>query len=161
MTKVYLDSWILRGLVSKKSSQRGDAKREISKLRSHSFDVSISQIVIGETISTVFRDYDDPNDAHNILTKLYDDIMPILDASSCMPPLTMDVYQKANELKNADSHLKDTDIIITAQALLDPNSERLLTNDRDLVNSRVIKEEEERMRQAGLRNVLLKIVDGL
>jgi len=160
-TRVYVDTWLLRGLVSKKKHERMDAKREISRLESNSFDVVIPQIVIGETVSVLMRDFPDPSEAKNRLVKLYDSIKKILDPSSCLPPISMLILEKARELKSGDGNLKDTDAIIVSHTLLDPNSQRLLTADTDLLNSEFIKQMENEMRASRIRRKRLKIVDGL
>ena len=48
-----------------------------------------------------------------------------------------------------------------AQALLDPDSQRLLTADRKMLESDVIVDGEERLGDSGSRRVQLGIVDGL
>ena len=78
-----------------------------------------------------------------------------------MPPINVDIIEKAKTLKDRDSHLQDTDAIIAAQALLDPVSQRLLTVDTVLLNSQAIKNEEKRMRENNERQSELKVVDGL
>jgi len=161
-TRIYLDTWLLRALISDKAQERSEANHEISKLRSQSFESVIPQIVLGETVSTIMRDFSDPNDIHNKLAKLYDSIRPILNPRTCLPPPTKEAYKIAEELKNADGNLRDTDLLIVAQALIDPESERLLTPDKDLLDSEVIREKEKEMREIDNSRIkLLKIVDGL
>jgi len=159
-TRVYLDTWILRALISKNNAERKDALHEITRLESNSFDVVISQVVLGEAFATIMRDYGS-NDIRRILSKLYDSLVKIVDADSCLPPITVNIVEKAKMLKKKDPRLKDTDAIIAAQALLDRYSQRLLTADTDLLHSRIIKDKEKRMRDEYERNLELKVVDGL
>lgn len=160
-TRVYLDTWLLRALISKESKKE-EVRREVTRLRSNSFDVIVPQIVLGEAFGTIMRDYDNPNEVRSILNKLYDHLRRMMDTpGSCIPPVTVDIMEKAKELKKADSYLGDTDIIIVAQALLDRTSQRLLTADTKLTSSTVIKEEERKMRQNDQRDLELRIVDGL
>lgn len=77
------------------------------------------------------------------------------------PPITMNTLEEAKLLKDHDEYLDDTDAIIVAQVLLDPNSQRLLTVDRILLDSKVIIHEEKRLRDLGNRIAKLRIVDGL
>jgi len=160
-TRVYVDTWLLRAFVSNNKHDASDARRELSKLRSSSFEAVIPQIVIGEAVSTILRDFSQPNDIHNKLSKLYDELQPILNFRQCMPPISMLIVNQANELKQKDGNLKDTDAIIASHALLDPQSQRLLTSDTDLLNSRVVIQVEEELRGSGIRRQKLKVVDGL
>lgn len=76
-TRVYLDTHVLRGLVSSNKSERSEMLNEISKLENTSFETIIPQIVLGEALTTIIRDYSDPNDAHVTIKHLYDKIMQI------------------------------------------------------------------------------------
>lgn len=161
-TKIYLGTWFLRAFVSRKSSKRSDVMPDFKKLQSNSFEAVIPQIVLGEAFATIMRGYDEPNSAYTVLKKLYEMLHKIIDSGSCIPTITVDIIEKAKKLKKDDSRLKDTDAIITAHALLNSDSQKLLTAvDTTMLNSRVIKDEEEIMRNADQRNSKLKIVDGL
>ncbi len=160
-TKVYLDTYVLRGLVSSKKPERSEALGEISKLANASFETVMPQIVLGEALATIIRDYSDPNDAHATIKHLYDKIMQIHVPDRGFPVITMKILGEAKLLKDRDEHLSDTDAIIVAQSLLDPDSQRLLTADRKMLDSDVIVDEEKHLRDSGSRRVQLRIVDGL
>ena len=161
-TRVYLDTWLLRALVSDQGHERGDAKHELSKLVSNSFEVVVPQIALGEAFATIMRDYSDNlAEAHNKLIKLHDDLKLVIDSRTCLPSPTILSLQYAQEMKNEDSNLRETDLLIVSQALVDPESQRLLTADRDLLDSMVITNKEQELRDSGNRNQVLKIVDGL
>lgn len=160
-TRVYLDTYVLRGLVSSNKPERSEALSEISKLANASFETIIPQIVLGEALATIIRDYPDPNDAHATIKRLYDRIVQIHVPDRGFPPISVKILGEAELLKDGDGHLGDTDAIIAAQALLDPDSQRLLTADRKMLESEAIRGEEERLRNSGDRRAKLKIVDGL
>ena len=162
ITNIYLDTWLLRGLVSENAAEKADANHHMNKLRSNVFNISVPQIALGEVFAVIMRDFrSDPIVAYTKLKKLFDDLMGILDVDACLPPPTVKSLQYARELKEGDNNLRETDLLIVAQALADPDSQRLLTPDKDLLDSRIIKEKEKQLRFSGERNVLLKIVDGL
>lgn len=160
-TKVYLDTWLLRAYVSEEPEDRADAKRELSRIRTDIYKIIVPQIVIGEAVSVIMRDFDDPSIARLKLTNLYDELKNIMDMKTCLPSLNNDIFLCAQRLKGFESELTDTDSLILAHAILDPDSDRLLTYDKVLLNSKPIKDEEERMRNASGRTRRLKIVDGL
>jgi len=160
-TIVFLDSWLLRGYVSSNTLEASDARHQLSKLESNSYSVFIPQIVIGETISTMLRDFPTKHDLDNKLSKLTDTLQSILDLRKNLPPLTMLVVDKAHELIEMDSVLDNTDALIASHALMEPYSQRLLTDDRKLLDSEAIKEMDKRMNSDRIRKKRLKIVDGL
>jgi predicted nucleic acid-binding protein len=162
MVKVYLDTWVLRAFVSEKASERADAKHELEKLRSNTYAVIVPQVVLGEVMSVILRDFNDATDGQRRLCSLHNELKNIItDMGTCLPPLTTEVFNCAQTLKSIEANLRDTDSLILAHALLDPNSQRLLTRDRTLLDSTRLQCEESRMRTEQLRSQRLKIVDGL
>ena len=84
ITNIYLDTWLLRGLVSENVAERTEANHHMSKLRAHVFQVSIPQIALGETVAIIMRDFrSDPTVAYTKLKKLYDDVIQILEFFLC------------------------------------------------------------------------------
>lgn len=98
---------------------------------------------------------------HIILTKLYDRLRSIMDMKASFPHLTQQVFECAQKLQLKDSYLEDTDSLILAHALIDPDSDRLITSDQILIDSTAITEFEQDMRDGGQRNTELRIVDSL
>ena len=161
-TKVFVDNHLLRGMLSETSLERADALHQFKKLNQNTYEAVIPQVAIGELVSISMRDFgDDPSEIHNKLGKLYENIHKILDVSICMPPPNKKSIEIAMELKNRDSNLDMTDLLILSQALIDRESQRFLTTDKKLLDSDVIKQKEEELRDSNDRVKRLKIVDGL
>ena len=159
-TKVYLDTWVVRGLVAKKRAEQNEVERMVRRLRYNVFEVVIPQIALGEAFAVIVRDYDETREADRALCKIRKELSFLpLSAKKGMPPLTLEIVQKAQELQEADTYLQDTDAIIAAQALLDPTSQRLLTHDKSLLRSSAIVNMEEKMRENGERSEELRVVD--
>lgn len=163
ITRVYLDTYFLNALISKKQSEKTEARDEFKRLQSNpgSFDVVIPQIVLGEAFSTILRDYGNDGDILDMLNELCKYLKETVDVETCLQSLTVKTLEKARMLMDNDEFLKDTDAIIMAQVLLDPKSQRLLTHDSVLMKSRTIKDEEKRMRASGQRELELRVVDGI
>lgn len=68
-----------------------------------------------------------------------------------------EVCELAAEIRERDYRIGPADSIITAQALLDPDSTRLLTTDREVIESKAIDEINERLTNEGERRRKLKI----
>ncbi len=157
--RVHLDTSVLRGYVSDKNGERSEAQRQISRLTNRSYETVISQIVLGEALATIIRDYKgDPTAAYTKIKCLYEKLMDMCrDLDHDIPPITMKILEEANRLTDIDG----TDKIIAAHALLDPDSQRLVSYDRRMIDSKEFRKEEERLREAGKRKYRLEIVDGL
>ena len=161
-TTVYVDSWLLRGITSMKFGDRKAAMREFTKLYNPSYTAVIPQIALGETINTMMRDMADDANAFNTATKkLFDSIANILDVSKCMPPPSPESFEIAHDLKHRDGSLDITDLLIVSQALADPDSERLLTADDNLVRSKEIKCKEAELYGCDKRRSRLRLTDRL
>lgn len=156
-----MDTWLLRALVSVDAGERGDALSIISKLEAHPHDIKVPQVALGEAISTIMRDYSDASGAYNALKKLYDHLKRMGISRSSLPPIKIDIVDEAKILKRLDSRLGDTDAIIAAQALLDPVSQKLLTVDTVMLNSKAIADEEIRLRKEGKRCMRMIVTDRL
>ncbi len=68
-----------------------------------------------------------------------------------------EVCRLAAEIRERDYRIKPADSMIAAQALLDPDSTRLLTTDREVIESKAIDEINERLTKEGRRRRKLKI----
>lgn len=158
-TRVHLDTSVLRGYVSDKNDERSEAQRQISRLTNRSYETVIPQIALGEALATIIRDYKgDPTAAYKKIKCLYEKLTDICrDLDHDIPPITMEILEEANRLTDIDG----TDKIIAAHALLDPDSQRLISYDRRMINSKEFRKEEERLWEADKRKQRLTIVDGL
>lgn len=160
--KVFIDSSLIRDLVSPTKPVRTAANDQISKLSRNNHVVFIPQIVLGETLSTLMRDYrNDPREGHNMLKKLYNKLLEIMDMNSSFPSLSQDITNCANKIQFRDSYVRGTDALVVAHALVEPDSNRLITSDANLIESSVITCIEKEMRDCGLRTTELRIVDSL
>ena len=85
---------------------------------------------------------------------LYDKIMQIHAPDRGFPAITMEILGEAKLPKDRDGHLSDTNAIMVAQALLDPDSQRLLTADRKMLDSDAIVDGKH-LRDSGNRRSIL------
>ena len=160
ITTIYLDTWFLRVMASNTQSDKREARAYLTKFKSNSFNVIVPQLAIGEAFSTILRDCGDPNEAYNSLKKLLD-MLNVITKPDCLKPMKITIAKKAVELKTVDSQLGDTDTILVAHALIDPDSQMFFTFDSKLLKSIAIITEEEKMRNDNQRKQKLKIVDTL
>jgi predicted nucleic acid-binding protein len=159
--RVYLDTWVLRGIVSDERGDKEDTKELIRRIRDNSHQVIVPQIVIAETFSTIMRDYTNAVDVHCKMKGVYDQLSGIMDFRNSLPSLNPDIFMCAQNLQGVETRLKDTDSLILAHAILDPISDRLITHDAILLHSNALQNEIGDRRTNGLRSNRLKIVDGL
>jgi predicted nucleic acid-binding protein len=160
--KVFLDSSIIRDLVSPVRRVRTAANDQIGRLNRDSHDVFVPQIVLGEALSTLMRDYqNNPSEGHNTLIKLYDKLSEIMDMNTNFPSLNQNLTNCAQKIKFRDSYIKDTDALVVAHAMVEPDSNRLITSDANLIDSTAITCIEQEMRNDGARTAELRIVDSL
>ena len=155
---VYLDTWILRAYVSKNSNERRDAAQRLARLQSGVYVVKVPQVIIGEAVATVMRDYD-PDEWEEVVGRMMQAIASVADPATCLPPLDTAVVDRADQLKARIVGLADTDALLAAQALNDPQAQKVLTRDKLLVSSNILKAVSREMRENGEREFVLKCDD--
>lgn len=77
------------------------------------------------------------------------------------PPPTTEIFQFARDLTAGDSQIKNMDALIASHALTDPKSTRLITGDKNLLNSTAVRKIESDLQDDGKREMELRITDGL
>ena len=155
---VYLDTWLLRAYVSKNSSERRDAARLLARLQSGVYVVKVPQVIIGEAVATVMRDYD-PDEWEEVVGRMMQAIADVADPATCLPPLDTAVVELADQLKARIVGLADTDALLAAQALSDPQAQKVLTRDKLLGGSDILKAVVREMIENGEREYTLKFDD--
>ena len=151
---VYLDTWILRAHVSKDSKERRDAARLLARLQSGVYVVKVPQVIIGEAVATVMRDYD-PDEWEEVVGRMMRAIADVADPATCLPPLDTAVVERADQLKARIVGLADTDALLAAQALNDPLAQKVITRDHLLTGSHILKAVDREMRENGEREFAL------
>ena len=152
----YVDTWGPRGLLAKKSAERQMAARIFARLESGDYDVRVPQIVIGEAVTTAMRDYG-PGLWEDPIRKMLRAVEGVADPGTCFPPPDPETAELAAELMANVEGMTKTDAFVAAQALLDPMSQKLITNDTILKNAAWLIERELQMRRDGKRMKKLKI----
>ena len=153
-----IDTWLLRAYVSKNSSERRDAARLLARLQSGVYVVKVPQVIIGEAVATVMRDYD-PDEWEEVVGRMMDAIASVADPATCLPPLNTAVVKRADQLKARIVRLTDTDALLAAQALSDPLAQKVITRDHLLGSSDILKAVVREMLENGEREFSLKFDD--
>ena len=83
----------------------------------------------------------------------------VADPAMCLPPLDTAVAERAGWLMSNIKRLTDTDALFAAQALQDPESQKVLTNDTILTGSDELREMSREMKENGERSWDLKFSD--
>lgn len=161
-TRSYLDTFYLRGIVSKDRGERALSNRLLSRISQKSFEVIIPQVVMGEFFAIILRD-SKREEINEQLMKMINKLHDInLDINSCIPPPNEEVFNCIQELRNQKVSLDPTDLVIVAHALADPDSKFLFTTDKKMIESDIITVIEKKMRQFdNKRNIELEIKDSL
>ena len=154
-SRVYLDTWVLVGLVLESRGGRGYFKRIIHRLDAGTVDVVVPQIVLGEAVAVVMRER--PDDGSDLIGVMLGEIRDLVDPKDHMPPTTAEIAKLAVSLRN-DIGVEFTDALILGHALCDPHSTHLITNDQELLSSRV-EDIEMEMRNDGERSRRLSVSD--
>ena len=159
-TVVYLDTSVLRDIVSREREDRNDSKRLFARLRSAVYDVKVPQVVVGEAVTTVMRDFE-PSDWEQLVGRIMRELGNVADPATCFPPLDPTVAAKASEAMREVGNLTKTDALIVAQAMLDPESQKLVTTDELILDSEWLEKEERQMRGRGERSKHLRFSEDL
>ena len=155
---MYLDTWILRAHVSKDSKERRDAARLLARLQSGVYVIKVPQVIIGEAVATIMRDYD-PDEWEEVVGRMMEAIASVADPATCLPPLDTAVVDRADQLKSRIMGLTDTDALLAAQALNDPQAQKVITRDSLLGSSPILKAIDLEMQENGEREFALKFDD--
>lgn len=100
--------------------------------------IKIPLIVLGEFMSELTQKEIKDEKSQEIIFRLKQQIL--LPFGREIPAPSRETYNVALELMNRDHHLKPTDALIVAQALVDEESEWLITTDGSLLDNRAILE---------------------
>ena len=156
---VYLDTSVLGGIVAKKRGDRNDSRRLFERLKSGVYEVKVPQVVVGEAVTTVMRDYDTA-DWERQAGRIMREVGSVADPATCFPPPDPSVAEKAREAMRAVGGMTKTDALIAAQAMMDPESQKLITADGLILGSAWLADEEARMRGSGERSGRLRFENG-
>ena len=152
---VYLDTSVLRDIVSRKYKKRNDSKRLFARLGSAVYDVKVPQVVVGEAVTTVMRDFE-PSEWEQLVGRIMRELGNVSDPATCFPPPDPEVAAKARESMNKVKGMTKTDALIVAQAMMDPESQKLVTTDELILDSEWLEKEERQMRGRGERSKRLR-----
>ena len=150
-TVVYLDTSVLRDIVSREREDRNDSKCLFASLKSPVYEVKVPQTVVGEAVTTVMRDFD-PAEWEHLVGRIMREVSNVADPATCFPPPDPAVAAKASEAMRKVRNLTKTDALIVAQAMMDPNSQKLITTDKMILKAQWFAKEEKRMRNSGERS---------
>ena len=152
---MYLDTSVLRNVVSRKHKERNDSKRLFASLKSAVCEVKVPQTAVGEAVTTVMRDFE-TSEWEQLVGRIMRELGNVADPATCFPPLDPTVAAKASEAMREVGNLTKTDALIVAQAMLDPDSQELITTDKLILKARWFAKEEKRMRNSGERSEHLR-----
>ncbi len=152
----YVDTWGLREFLAKKPTDRKRVAHIFARLESGDYDVKVPQIVIGEAVTTAMRDYG-PGEWEEPVRKMLREVERVADPGTCFPPPDPEAAELAAEIMANVEGMTRTDAFVAAQTLLDPMSQKLITNDSVLQNAAWLTERERQMRRDGKRIKRLKI----
>jgi len=161
MRNYHLDSNILLGKLIGRREVYSHCNHIIAQLqnlaRSSDVSIIISQVVLGETL-IVLHDRCPRDDIGNKIL----DLMDIIDRLGAETPSAKKRdYEVALEIMQNDNRLEHqpNDALIVAQALNDPDSEKFLTTDRNILESHYLIRIEGDLRGQNKRNRTLIFTD--
>ena len=159
--RIYLDTSVLRDIVSRDRRSRNKSKRLFEKIKKPgAYEVKVPQTVMGEAVTTVMRDYERA-DWEALVGRIMGEVAKVADPATCFPPPDPAVAAKAQEAMRKVKGMTKTDALIAAQALMDPESQKLATTDNQLQRAKWLVEEENNMRKSGERSKYLKFDKGV
>ncbi len=153
MNRTYLDTSILLQAIIAKSQARSDATSILNRIRALGYQVIIPHVVVGESLSQIIAKSDNIPLSTKELLEWIQNLVPA--PRECMPPASRKICELAVELLKGDDRIDSCDAIIVSHALLDPDSQYLLTTDTEIRDSSYIQNKIEELRSN------LKIVDSL
>ena len=101
------------------------------------------------------RDFE-TSEWEQLVGRIMRELVNVADPATCFPPLDPTVAAKAQEAMRGVKGMTKTDALIVAQALMDPESQKLVTTDKRIQGSYWLVDEEARMRKSGERSRHLK-----
>ena len=152
---MYLDTSVLRDIVSREREDRNNSKRLFASLKSPVYEVKVPQAAVGEAVTTVMRDFE-TSEWEQLVGRIMREVGKVADPATCFPPPDPAVAAKAQEAMREVKGMTKTDALIVAQALMDPESQKLVTTDKRIQGSYWLVDEEARMRKSGERSRHLK-----
>lgn len=158
ISRVYLDSYYLLEMVDKNKS-RGDVQKLLYQLKQPTFEVFVSQTVLGEVVAKILQK--PAHEQSNALSKLPRILQDHnIDTAACLTPPQGEALEIMRHLRAADQHLDTTDIMIVSHALADPKSRFFFTTDSKLIGNLAISEHDADLRNSQKREAELTIKDG-
>lgn len=147
---LFIDTSFILDLVfenKKDRSYNNDIKHKIKS----NYEVKIPQIVIGEIIVQIIEKTRSEIERNNKLAEFYKIIQYLTDLNNNSPPINGNVLKMAVELtRNEDSRNMDYhDAIITSFALTSECSCKLLTLDKDIMESEIVYEKTKEQKDKG------------
>ena len=118
------------------------------------------QAVVGEAVTTVMGDFESGEWAE-LVGRIMREVANAAGPATCFPPPDPTVAAKASEAAREVKGMTKTDALIVAQALMDPESQKLLTTGNLILDSRWLEVEEARMRNGGERSERLRFSEDL
>lgn len=158
MVTAHIDTSVLVPIFSEDRPQERSARRLLERLRDKNLEPVVSQIVVGELVAVMLKNLSHiPKEKEvNFLSKIYTYFEP-----AAIKPVTIDSVKYATRLIDLDLRIGPVDALIVAQALLDRDSQYLLTFDTQLVVSKSIRQLDEEVRNKGIREHQLYVTSEL
>ena len=110
---------------------------------------------MGQAVTTVTR-YHEPGKREQLAGRIMRAVGRAADPATCFPPPDPAVAAKASEAMKEVKGMTKTDALIVAQAMMDPESQKLVTTDDLILDSQWLEEEEREMRGRGERSKCLR-----
>ena len=155
----YFCAYLLGKREEKKASKDILQRIEDSVKNNSEMQVVIPLTVLGELINDIYRDVDNKGK----IDKLFYDFLVLVEklGADFQPPKEDHFFYTTKRIKKEDklNIISNDDILIVAQALCDPDSSRLICQDRPVLNSNKIIDLEKEMRKNGKRNRRLRITE--
>ena len=152
---VYLDTWAPRLIVAKRAADRNTGARLFAQLERGDYDVKVPQVVVGEAVTTVMRDFG-PGGWEEPVCRMLRAIESVADPGTCFPPPDPDTAEMARQMMKNVGGMTQADSFVGAHAMRDPLSQKLITNDIVLTNAPWLAELERSLRRDGKRARRLK-----
>lgn len=161
---IYIDTCFFQSYLWKKRDEKESAKDVLSQIKSSvnnnpNINVKIPFIVVGELINNLKREIPSQERRAEIMYAFFEELEDL--EADIIPPNKC-CYDKAKSLTAQDDYFAEhapSDAFIVSCALCDPDSSHLLTSDRRLLLSDLLKNVEKDMRADNERNRQLKITE--
>jgi predicted nucleic acid-binding protein len=154
---LYIDSPYFLDFLSDNYTERVYARKVKERLMH--FKVIIPQIVLGEVMSIIVRDYgDDLISLKKKIDALANELTTLIDPKQCLPVLEKKHLSHMEYLMTT-CNISPTDACVMSIAIDDPNSGFLITSDAEISDSTCIYEYQNLLVTNGKRSELVKITD--